>query len=302
MDLSLWLDFINYINFKEEIINMSYADLAFKGMVTKILTTGTSTKGYNVRPKWADGTPAHTIKAFSVVNRYDLSQEFPAPTLRPVNFKACIDEILWIWQRKSNNIHDLNSHIWDSWADENGSIGKAYGWQVGNKFRTVNINGEKVKLDQIDYIIHELKCNPLSRRIIGNLYNIDDLDEMNLDPCCYSITLNVVGKKLNMLLNQRSQDTVVAGEWNVVQYAVLLHMLAQVTGYEVGELVHVIADCHIYDRHLDIAEELISREAYDAPTFWINPEVTDFYKFTVDDFRLDNYKHHDQIKNIPVAI
>jgi thymidylate synthase len=260
---------------------MSYADNVFKEMVTKILTEGVSTNGFEVRPKWADGTPAHTIKTFSVVNRYDLSKEFPAPTLRPVNFKACIDEILWIWQKKSNNVHDLNSHIWDSWADNEGSIGKAYGWQVGNKFRTVDYNkeGKLVGLDQTDYIIHELENNPLSRRIIGNLYNIEDLDKMNLDPCCYSITLNEVGNKLNMLLNQRSQDTIVAGEWNVVQYAVLLHMFAQVSGYEVAELVHVIADCHIYDRHVDIATELLGREALPAPKFWINPEIKDFYKF-----------------------
>lgn len=290
---------------------MSYADQVFKEMVTKILTEGVSTAGFKVRPKWADGTPAHTIKSFSIVNRYDLSKEFPAPTLRPVNFKACIDEILWIWQKKSNNVHDLNSHIWDSWADETGSIGEAYGWQVGNKFRRVmHICGEGTllpeahyeDLDQTDYIIHELKHNPLSRRIIGNLYNIEDLDNMNLDPCCYSITLNVVGNKLNMLLNQRSQDTVVAGEWNVVQYAVLLHMFAQVTGYKVGELVHVIADCHIYDRHMDMAAELLGREPLPAPKFWINPEIKNFYDFTVDDFKLEDYQHHEQIKNIPVAI
>lgn len=282
---------------------MSYADIVFKEMVTKILTEGVSTSGQKVRPIWSDGTPAHTLKVFSVVNRYDLSKEFPAPTLRPVNFKACVDEILWIWQKKSNNIHDLNSHIWDSWADETGSIGKAYGYQVGKKSRFItNENGEKVKVDQTDYILNQLKTNPLSRRIIGNLYNVEEVDEMRLDPCCYSITLNVVGNKLNMLLNQRSQDTIVAGEWNIVQYAVLLYMFAQVTGYEVGELVHVIADCHIYDRHIEIAAELLTREPYPAPTFWINPEIKDFYKFTVDDFRLDNYQHHPQIKNIPVAI
>lgn len=288
---------------------MSYADKVFKEMVTKILTEGTSSKGHNVRPKWADGTPAHTIKAFSVVNRYDLSKEFPAPTLRPVNIKACIDEILWIWQKKSNNINDLNSNIWNSWADDNGSIGKGYGYQVINKFRTVNIkdkdgNTRSIKKDQTDYIIHELKNNPLSRRIIGNLYNIEDLDEMNLDPCCYSITLNVdiENNKLNMILNQRSSDTVVAGEWNVVQYAVLLHMFAQVCGYKVGELVHIIADCHIYDRHIDTATELLSREALPAPTLWINPDITNFYDFTVDDFKFENYNYHEQIKNIPVAI
>jgi len=281
---------------------MSYADKVFKEMVTEILTNGISSRGSNVRPKWADGTPAHTIKSFAVVNRYDLSKEFPAPTLRPIAFRSCIDEILWIWQKKSNNVNDLNSHIWDQWTDENNSIGKAYGYQVGKKSQTIKIDDQIQKVDQTDYILHELKYNPLSRRIIGNLYNIDELDEMKLHPCCYSVTFNVVGKKLNMLLNQRSQDTVVAGEWNVVQYAILLHMFAQVSGYEVGELVHVIADCHIYDRHVIIASELLSRDCYDAPKLWINPDIKNFYDFTIDDFRLDDYKYHKQIKNIPVAI
>lgn len=292
---------------------MSYADKVFKEMVTKILTEGTSSKGHKVRPKWEDGTPAHTIKAFGVVNRYDLSKEFPAPTLRPVNLKACIDDILWVWQKKSNNINDLNSHIWDSWADETGSIGKGYGWQVANKKRRVRITcGENTLLpeahleylDQTDYILHELKNNPMSRKIMGHLYDIGDVDEMRLDACCWSITLNVdlENNKLNMILNQRSQDTVVAGEWNVVQYAVLLHMFAQVSGYQVGELVHVIADCHIYDRHIEAAEELLSRPALPAPKFWINPDIKNFYDFTVDDFRLDDYQTHEQIKKIPVAV
>lgn len=295
---------------------MSYADVAFKEMVTKILTDGSSSKGYPVRPKWDDGTPAHTIKTFGVVNRYDLSKEFPAPTLRPVNLKACIGDILWVWQKKSNNVHDLNSHIWDAWADENGSIGKGYGWQVANKFRKVfdpdiisNTNpaspaGSYIMLDQTDYILHELKHNPLSRKIMGHLYDIGDVNEMRLDACCWSIILNVdpVNKKLNMILNQRSQDTVVAGEWNVVQYAVLLHMFAQVSGYQAGELVHVITDCHIYDRHIEAAEELLSRTPFPAPKFWINPDIKDFYDFTVDDFRLDDYQYHEQIKNIPVAV
>lgn len=292
---------------------MSYADKVFKEMVTKILAEGISSEGYKVRPKWEDGTPAHTIKTFGVVNRYDLSKEFPAPTLRPVNLKACIGDVLWVWQKKSNNVNDLNSHIWDAWADETGSIGKGYGWQVANKFRRVSSicnekgllpEGRFIDLDQTDYILHQLKNNPLSRKIIGHLYDIGDVDEMRLDACCWSIILNVdvENNKLNMILNQRSQDTVVAGEWNVVQYAVLLHMFAQVTGYHVGELVHVIADCHIYDRHIDAATELLSRESYPAPTFWINPEIKNFYDFTVDDFRLDNYQFHEQIKNIPVAV
>lgn len=277
---------------------MAHVDLRFKGMITKILTGGVSTEGHDIRAKWEDGSNAYTYKAFAMINKYDLSIEFPALTLRPIAFRSCIDEILWIWKKKSNNINELNSKIWDQWADADGSIGKAYGYQVGKKSQL--INGELV--DQTDYILHELKHNSLSRRIIANLYNIDELNEMALHPCCYSITLNVMNGTLNMILNQRSQDLIVAGNWNVVQYAVLLHMFAQVSGLKVGTLVHVIADCHIYDKHMDIAEELLNREPMDAPKFWINPEIKNFYDFTVDDFRLDDYNYHPQIKNIPVAI
>lgn len=286
---------------------MSYADYVFKKMEEAIIQKGFSSEGYPVRPRWEDGAPAHTVKKFGIVNRYDLPEEFPAVTLRPLNFKACVDEILWIWQKKSNNIHDLNSHIWDSWADETGSIKKAYGYQVGKKSQYITVGESeqskvKVKVDQTDYILHELKNNPLSRRIIGNLYNIDELDEMGLHPCCYGITFNVVGDKLNMILNQRSLDTLVAGAWNVAQYAVLQHMFAQVSGLKAGELVHVIADAHIYDRHIPIVEELISRKPYAAPKFWINPEIKDFYQFTVDDFRLEGYVTGEKITNIPVAV
>lgn len=277
---------------------MAHVDLRFKGMITKILTGGVSTEGHDIRAKWEDGSNAYTYKAFAMINKYDLSIEFPALTLRPIAFRSCIDEILWIWKKKSNNINELNSKIWDQWADADGSIGKAYGYQVGKKSQL--INGELV--DQTDYILHELKHNSLSRRIIANLYNIDELNEMALHPCCYGITLNVMNGTLNMILNQRSQDLIVAGNWNVVQYAVLLHMFAQVSGLKVGTLVHVIADCHIYDKHMDIAEELLNREPMDAPKFWINPEIKNFYDFTVDDFRLDDYNYHPQIKNIPVAI
>lgn len=285
---------------------MAYVDQVFKKMVIDIFENGVSDYGMNVRPRWEDGTPAYTIKKFGVVNRYDLSKEFPAPTLRPVNFKACVDEILWIWQKKSNNINDLNSHIWDNWADSTGSIGKAYGYQVAKKTQEIQVldDGivEDIIVDQTDYILHELKHNPSSRRIIANLYNIDELNQMHLAPCCYSITLNVCDGKLNMLLNQRSSDVVVAGEWNVVQYAVLQHMLARVSELRVGELVHVIADCHIYNRHESIAQELLSREEYPAPIFWINPEIRDFYDFRLEDFQLLGYDYNPQIKGIPVAI
>ncbi len=276
---------------------MSYADKLFIDMCSDIIDNGYSTEGEKVRPKWEDGSYAYTIKKFGVVNRYDLSKEFPALTLRRTALKSCVDELLWIWQKKSNNIHDLKSHIWDSWADENGSIGKAYGYQLGVKH--IYREGE---MDQVDRVIYDLKNNPYSRRIMTNIYVHQDLHEMNLYPCAYSMTFNVTGNKLNAILNQRSQDVLAANNWNVVQYAVLVHMLAQVCGYEAGELVHVIADAHIYDRHIPLIKELISREPLPAPTFWINPEIKDFYDFTTDDVRLDNYETGPQIKNIPVAV
>ena len=276
---------------------MSLADNIFIDMCKDILENGVSTEGEKVRPKWEDGSFAYTIKKFGVVNRYDLSEEFPALTLRKTAFKKCVDELLWIWQKKSNNINELNSHIWDSWADEDGSIGKAYGYQMGVKHKY-----KEGEMDQVDRVIFDLKNNPYSRRIMTNLYVHQDLHEMNLYPCAYSMTFNVTGNKLNAILNQRSNDILAANNWNVVQYAVLVHMLAQVCGFEAGELVHVIADAHIYDRHIPIIRELITRETYPAPKFWINPEIKDFYDFTVDDVRLDDYVTGPQVKNIPVAV
>lgn len=282
---------------------MSYADKVFIDMCRDIIDNGTSTEGEKVRPVWEDGIPAYTIKKFGVVNRYDLSKEFPALTLRRTAIKSCVDEMLWIWQKKSNNVKELRSHIWDSWADENGSIGKAYGYQMGVKHQY-----KEGMMDQTDRVIYDLKNNPYSRRIMTNLYVHQDLHEMNLYPCAYSMTFNVTKEKdsdvltLNGILNQRSQDVLTANNWNVCQYAVLIYMLAQVCGMKAGELVHVIADAHIYDRHIPMIEELIAREPLPAPTFWLNPEVKDFYDFTPDDVRLDNYETHPQMKNIPVAV
>lgn len=276
---------------------MSRADEIFISMCKDILQNGISSEGEKVRAKWADGTPAHTIKKFGVVNRYDLASEFPILTLRPTNLKAAIDELLWIWQKKSNNIKDLNSKIWNSWADESGSIGKAYGYQLGIKHKY-----SEGEFDQVDRVIYDLKNNPYSRRIIVNMYNHADLNEMNLYPCAYSVTFNVTGNKLNAILNQRSQDILVANNWNVSQYAILVHMFAQVSGLKVGELVHVIADAHIYDRHIPLVEELIRRTPYDAPKLIIKPDVKDFYHFKVEDFVLEGYLAGPQIKNIPVAI
>ena len=276
---------------------MSLADKIFIDMCQDILDNGVSTEGEKVRPHWEDGTSAYTIKKFGVVNRYDLS------TLRKTAIKSCTDEMLWIWQLKSNNVNDLHSHVWDEWADETGSIGKAYGYQMGVKHKY-----KEGMFDQVDRVIYDLKNNPFSRRIMTNIYVHQDLSEMHLYPCAYSMTFNVTQKKgddkltLNAILNQRSQDVLAANNWNVCQYAVLMHMLAQVCDMRVGELVHVIADAHIYDRHIPIIKELIQRPTYDAPTFWLNPDVKDFYEFTRNDVRLDNYVTGPQIQDIPIAI
>lgn len=282
---------------------MSYADQLFKDMCQDVIDNGFSTEGERVRPKWEDGTSAYTIKRFGVVNRYDLSKEFPAITLRRTAFKSAVDEVLWIWQRKSNNTHDLNSSIWDEWADEDGSIGKAYGYQMQVKHQY-----KEGMMDQVDRVIFDLKNNPYSRRIMTNIYVHQDLHEMNLYPCAYSMTFNVTKKAgedklyLNAILNQRSQDILAANNWNVVQYAALVHMMAQVCDMQAGELVHVIADAHIYDRHIPLVKELISRESYPAPELWINPEIKDFYDFATEDLKLIDYQSGPQIKNIPIAV
>jgi len=307
---------------------MAYADIVFKEMCRDILENGYDTKGEKVRPVWTDtGEKAYTIKRFGVVNRYDLRKEFPALTLRKTPIKSAVDEMLWIWQKKSNNIKDLNSHVWDEWADESGSIGKAYGYQAGLKYIHHNLpeGGEDlssypsaevlekdgkavVMLDQTDGVLYDLCNNPYSRRIMTNLYHFQDLSDMHLYPCAYSMTFNVTKNRetgklvLNGILNQRSQDVLAANNWNVCQYAVLIHMFAQVCGMEAGEFVHVIADCHIYDRHVPAIRELISREPFDAPKFWLNPEIHDFYQFTKDDVRLDDYQTGPQITNIPIAV
>ena len=276
---------------------MSRADELFINMCKDIIENGYSTEGEKVRPKWEDGEYAYTIKKFGVVNRYDLSKEFPAITLRKTYIKSAIDEILWIWQKKSNNVNDLKSHIWDSWADKDGSIGKAYGYQLGVKHKY-----KEGMMDQVDRLLYDLKTNPYSRRMMTNIYVHADLSEMNLYPCAYSMTFNVTGDRLNAILNQRSQDVLAANNWNVVQYAALLHMIAQVSGFKAGELVHVIADAHIYDRHIHIVKELISRPTYPAPKFSMNPDVKNFYDFTLDDFTIEDYVTGPQVKNIPIAI
>ena len=276
---------------------MSRADEIFLSNLREIIDNGLSDEGVPVRPHWEDGTPAHTKKKFGIINRYDLSGEFPVITVRKTNFASALDELLWIWQKKSNNVKELNSHIWDSWADETGSIGKAYGYQLGVKHRY-----KEGMFDQVDRVIYDLKNNPWSRRIMTNIYVHADMNEMNLYPCAYSVTFNVTGDRLNAILNQRSQDMLTANNWNVVQYSMLVIMLAKVCGFKPGELVHVIADAHVYDRHIPLCEELFDREKYPAPKLVLKRDVTDFYDFKVDDFELVDYKYTPMGKKIEVAV
>ena len=276
---------------------MSRADQIFVENMKEIMEHGVSDEKYNVRPHWADGTPAHTIKKFGIINTYDLQEEFPILTIRRTALKSAIDEILWIWQKKSNNIHDLHSHIWDSWADENGSIGKAYGYQLGKK--AIYPEGE---FDQVDRVLYDLKHNPNSRRIMTNIYNFEDLHEMGLYPCAYSMTFNVEGDRLNGILNQRSNDMLTANNWNVVQYAILIMMFAQVSGLKPGKLIHVIADAHIYDRHIPLVKKVIAKPQHKAPKLVMNPDVKNFYYFKVEDFQLIDYEYEILEEKIPVAI
>ncbi|MBP5217272.1 MAG: thymidylate synthase [Bacilli bacterium] len=276
---------------------MSKADQIFIENMKDIMDNGFWDTDLDVRPHWEDGTKAHTVKKFGIVNRYNLQEELPILTIRRTAFKSAIDEILWIWQKKSNNIHDLHSHIWDSWADENGSIGKAYGYQLAKK--SIYPEGE---FDQVDRVLYDLKHNPQSRRIMTNIYNFEDLHEMNLYPCAYSMTFNVSGDTLNGILNQRSNDMLTANNWNVLQYAVLLMMLAQVSGLKAGTLLHVIADAHIYDRHVELVKEVIAKPQHPAPILKIDPNVKDFYDFTLDSFELIGYEYEELGKKIPVAI
>ena len=276
---------------------MSRADEIYRATCLDILENGFWDTDLQVRPRWADGTPAHTVKKFGVVNRYDLREEFPIMTLRRTYWKSAIDEILWIWQKKSNRIAELGSHVWDEWADENGTIGKAYGYQLGVKHKYPE--GE---FDQVDRVLYDLKHNPASRRIMTNIFNHADLHAMGLAPCAYSMTFNVTGNTLNAILNQRSQDMLTANNWNVCQYAALTHMIAQVSGLEVGELVHVIADCHIYDRHVDLVKKMLDNPAFEAPRFEIDKSITDFYAFTKDSFKMVDYQCNKFDHEIPIAI
>ena len=300
---------------------MSLADKYFKEAANKILTEGYSDESMQVRPHWEDGTPAHTIKTFCYVCRYDLSKEFPILTLRRQAFKTMIKELLWMWQMKSNNINDVDFHIWDQWADENGSIGKTYSYQLAQKYGHHKIkegedlssypsaeigNDGWVYLDQVDGVLYDLKNNPASRRIITNMWQIKDLKDMNLAPCVYETLWDITPDgKLNMTLIQRSGDMCAAaapGGFDTIEYATLLYLMAHVCGYKPGEFVHIVNNLHIYDRHIDIIKKVCNNPEYDAPKLWINTDKTDFYDFTIDDFKLIDYQSTKLEEKIEVAI
>ena len=278
-------------------IPMSRADELYIQTCKDILENGFYDTDLEVRPHWEDGTPAHTVKKFGVVNRYNLKEEFPLMTLRRTYWKSALDELLWIWQKKSNRICDLGSHVGDEWAQEDGTIGKAYGYQLGVKHQY-----KEGMFDQVDRVLFDLKNNPASRRIMTNIYTFEDLHEMALYPCAYSMTFNVSGNTLNGILNQRSQDMLAANNWNVCQYSMLLMMIAQVSGLEAGELVHVIADCHIYDRHIPAVKAMIEKEGFAAPKVTLDPSITNFYDFTKDSFKVEDYRFHPFDFEIPMAI
>ena len=285
---------------------MTEADKHFIDTCTKIIKEGYSSKGTNVRTRWEDGEEANYISIVGVSNVYNVGKEFPMITLRN-NSKTiyrAIDEILWIWQKKSNNVKDLNSHIWDQWVDENGTIGKAYGYQLGKKYEFKTKEGIK-QMDQVDYVLYLLKNDPASRRIMTNIFNHEELKDMRLEPCAYGTQWLVKENKLNLILNQRSQDMLAANGWNTMQYAALLCMVAQCVGLKPGTLTHNIGDCHIYDRHIPLIEKLIEAKPMDvSPKLVINNNTTNFYDFKVEDFEIENYEYNKDIKlgKIPVAI
>ena len=285
---------------------MTQADKNFIETCKEILENGYSSKGTNVRTRWEDGEEANYISIVGVTNKYDVSKEFPMITLRnnTNTVKKAIDEILWIWQKKSNKVSDLNSHIWDQWAGEDGTIGKAYGYQMSKKYNFKTKDGIK-SMDQVDYVLYLLKNNPSSRRIMTNIFNFDDLKDMNLEPCAYGTQWLVKEGKLHLILNQRSQDMLTANGWNTMQYAALLCMFAQCAGLEVGTLTHNIGDCHIYDRHIPLVKKLIEAQPMDvSPKLIINNKTTNFYDFKVEDFEIQGYDYNKNIKlgKIPVAI
>ena len=285
---------------------MTQADENFIKTCKEILKNGYSSEGTNVRTRWEDGTEANYYSIVGVQNKYDLEKEFPMITLRnnSKTIKNAIDEILWIWQKKSNKISELTSHIWDQWAGEDGTIGKAYGFQLAKKYEFKTKDGMQT-LDQVDYMLYLLKHDPASRRIMTNIFDFGDLKDMNLEPCAYSTQWLVKEGKLHLILNQRSQDMLAANGWNTMQYAALLCMVAKCVDLKPGTLTHNIGDCHIYDRHVPLIEKLIEAKPMDvSPKLIINNDTKDFYEFKVEDFEIQGYDYNKDIKlgKIPVAI
>ena len=296
---------------------MNQADEQYKRVVETVLRVGVMDTDQKVRTVWKDGTPAHSISWIGQHMIFD-NTEVPIITTKRVAWKTAIKELLWIWQMKSNRVQDLRDmgvKIWNEWEKEDGTIGKAYGYQLGKKNRWVTekeyypdpsgeINALHLtmkKVDQVDYLLYQLKTNPASRRHITMLWNPDELDSMALTPCVYETQWHVKQGKLHLEVRCRSNDLALGNPFNIFQYNILQRMIAQVTGYELGNYIYHIGDAHLYDRHIEPVSEQIKRESFEAPTLWINPEVKSFYDFTIDDFKLIDYKHGETI-NMEVAI
>ena len=275
---------------------MSYADKLFIDMCSDIIENGYSTEGEKVRPKWPDGTYAYTIKKFGVVNRYDLSKEFPAITLRKTYIRSAIDEILWIWQKKSNNVHDLNSHIWDEWADANGDLGPIYGVQWRH-WKT----SDGGYIDQISNLIHQIKTNPDSRRLVVSAWNVGEIDKMALPPCHMFFQFYVAQGKLSCQLYQRSCDIFLGVPFNIASYSLLTHMIAQQCDLDVGDFIWTGGDCHIYNNHFEQVKLQLSREPRPYPKLIIKRRPDSIFDYNFEDFEIVDYDPWPAIK-APIAV
>ena len=280
---------------------MSKADQFFRDQMKVIRETGFNDKDFKVRAKWeADNAPAHTVKTFGYVTRYDLSKEFPILTLRSQGFKGAVKECLWIFQKKSTNINDLGLHIWDAWADENGDLGRTYAYSLREK-----IQYPEGAFDQVDYLLYQLKNNPMDRRMMLQLFDPHNVIHTKLPPCVMTYLFDVAGGKLNMTVIQRSADALAAGAaggWDEVGEAVLQHMLAQVSGLQVGTMVHLVNNLHVYDRHMQYIDEILANPEYESPVLKVNPNVTNFYDFKPEDFELVGYKSTKLSTKFDVAV
>lgn len=315
------------------------ADEQYNSIIRQILNEGVMDNPEHIRTVYADGEKAPAKAIINAQMKFDNSKGAVILTTKRVPLKDPIKELFWIWQKMSNKVFDLQQmgcHVWDEWELVDGTIGKAYGYQLKNKKQTIVIdelflqmyfNGEfydkpteadlamgydalvekicdneyLIDLNQVDYLIYSLKKNPYSRRIKTTLWCVEDLSEMALQPCVYDTHWQLFDGKLALTVNIRSSDQAIGLPYNIYQYSILHKMIAQVTGHEVGELCFNIDNAHIYSKHIEKIKEQIDRETHEPPEVWINPQVKSFYDFTIDDIKVFNYKHGEKI-NYEVAI